>query len=485
MEPDVSLVGRVLAVTLAAPLLGSCDVIREIGEFCSQESLAVTTTSDLRRPCREGECSLWGAIAAANTCSSGMTVTIPEGSRIVLGIPPADAGSTPANTIFPAITGRLAIQGNGSEVARIRTVGAPPDRFFVIQPRGNLTISGLSLQGGGSDESPHEGGAILNHGTLTLQDVELAGNRSGLNGGAIENKGHLWIRGGRYLDNRTHGCDEHGGGAVHNAAGADTRVESGEFRNNQGCGGAILNAGRLVVVNSTFANNRGGGSSNNTYNHGGALMNEPVDLPAVATIVGSTFSGNRAMVGAAILNSSGGEMAVHSSTLSGNVAHVPCPACVAEDDLPSAASAAIASGGTLELRDVTIIANVCEDALPVCQGGIVVNGDAGRTSIRNSIIAEHPDGDCWDGPPSTAPSSLESIGTNLDSDSSCPGFTIHRPPNLGPLADNGGPTHTRAILPGSPALDVGTSCLARDQRGLPRPGSAADPCDLGAFEQQR
>ena len=55
-------------------------------------------------------------------------------------------------------------------------------------------------------------------------------------------------------------------------------------------------------------------------------------------------------------------------------------------------------------------------------------------------------------------------------------------PQLGPLADNGGPTLTMALLPGSPAIDAGTAlgAPATDQRGVPRPQGAG--VDIGAFE---
>ena len=55
-------------------------------------------------------------------------------------------------------------------------------------------------------------------------------------------------------------------------------------------------------------------------------------------------------------------------------------------------------------------------------------------------------------------------------------------PKLGPLADNGGPTLTMALLPGSPAIDAGNTSLAptTDQRGFPRPAGLA--ADIGAFE---
>jgi CSLREA domain-containing protein len=73
------------------------------------------------------------------------------------------------------------------------------------------------------------------------------------------------------------------------------------------------------------------------------------------------------------------------------------------------------------------------------------------------------------------------------------GVTAHniygQDPLLGPLADNGGPTPTHALLPGSPAIDHGSSDgLATDQRGQPRGFNfpayldAADGTDIGAYE---
>ena len=62
-------------------------------------------------------------------------------------------------------------------------------------------------------------------------------------------------------------------------------------------------------------------------------------------------------------------------------------------------------------------------------------------------------------------------------------------PLLGPLQDNGGPTWTCALLPGSPAIDQGTSGgLTTDQREVPRPydvptiPNASDGSDIGAYE---
>jgi hypothetical protein len=55
-------------------------------------------------------------------------------------------------------------------------------------------------------------------------------------------------------------------------------------------------------------------------------------------------------------------------------------------------------------------------------------------------------------------------------------------PLLGALADNGGPTQTRALSSGSPAIDAGnnSACPAADQRGILRPQGGG--CDIGAYE---
>jgi hypothetical protein len=66
---------------------------------------------------------------------------------------------------------------------------------------------------------------------------------------------------------------------------------------------------------------------------------------------------------------------------------------------------------------------------------------------------------------------------------------------LGPLQNNGGPTETMALLPGSPAIDSGnpSGCrdangdlLKADQRGEPRPNKEdSGACDRGAYELQK
>jgi hypothetical protein len=78
------------------------------------------------------------------------------------------------------------------------------------------------------------------------------------------------------------------------------------------------------------------------------------------------------------------------------------------------------------------------------------------------------------------------LGFQLDSESG------HNLPygvdvKFGPLADNGGPTMTHALLPGSPAIDAGSNPagLAFDQRGFNYARVSGTAADVGAFEVQR
>ena len=87
-------------------------------------------------------------------------------------------------------------------------------------------------------------------------------------------------------------------------------------------------------------------------------------------------------------------------------------------------------------------------------------------TLTNTIVANNGYSDCS--------GTITSAGYNLDGGNSC-GFTAtgdlqNTDPLLGPLADNGGPTQTHALLIDSPAIDAGddSACPSTDQRGFPR-----------------
>jgi hypothetical protein len=132
--------------------------------------------------------------------------------------------------------------------------------------------------------------------------------------------------------------------------------------------------------------------------------------------------------------------------------------------------------------------------------GTIAAASGAEIIVANSVIVEADD--LASG--ATCNGSLVSLGGNIESPTSDCGF--NQPTDmmgvtaeqlqLGPLQDNGGPTETHALLPGSVAidwipeamcLDADGEPLMTDQRGLPRPVAILGPepkCDVGAFEVQ-
>jgi parallel beta-helix repeat protein len=116
-------------------------------------------------------------------------------------------------------------------------------------------------------------------------------------------------------------------------------------------------------------------------------------------------------------------------------------------------------------------------------------------TVENTIIAASTTDNCngtiSDGPANNHQGHNLEYGTTTTA-SSCGFTTTSANPMLGPLIDNGGPTQTFALPPGSPAIDTGGTinpCIAvgvvsylcaADQRGIGRPQRGA--YDIGAFE---
>jgi cysteine-rich repeat protein len=146
---------------------------------------------------------------------------------------------------------------------------------------------------------------------------------------------------------------------------------------------------------------------------------------------------------------------------------------------------AVAHGSAAVFRNVTIVGNASSDG-----GGIFSVGPP--MTLKNSIVAGNVlGGDCS--------GAFTSEGYNIVGDATCnavdPTDHPNTDPQLGPLADNGGPGLTFLPRSGSPAIDGGdpAGCtdadgqpLTKDQRGLTRPtdgnsdGTAV--CDIGALE---
>jgi hypothetical protein len=146
------------------------------------------------------------------------------------------------------------------------------------------------------------------------------------------------------------------------------------------------------------------------------------------------------------------------------------------------------SGANATIQNSTITGN----AASVRGGGI---NNYGTLKVQNSIVAlQYMGDDCYNS------GSITSYGYNIESGTTC-GFTessdiqgvVSDELKLGPLADNGGPTYTHALLADSVAIDwipesfsLCVGGVSVDQRGAVRAGGAAETggpyCDVGAFE---
>jgi hypothetical protein len=163
---------------------------------------------------------------------------------------------------------------------------------------------------------------------------------------------------------------------------------------------------------------------------------------------------------------------------------------------------AAASGDvTIDLASSTVTGNSAQGATASAGGGLHLEASAGttRTTIRNTILSGNLGGnpECAAVLPSSGGViSIISQGFNIFG--STMGCTIAAGQGdisstdtlLGPLAENGGPTQTHALLPGSVAIDGGNpaGCLGQnggslpeDQRGMPRVSNGR--CDIGAYEK--
>ena len=195
----------------------------------------------------------------------------------------------------------------------------------------------------------------------------------------------------------------------------------------------------------------------------------------------TTITGNVSNRAGGVRNE--GQMNLRNVTVSGNAANSP-----------EAGVGGISQNGFAVLYNVTITNNtgVGNNAASFRGGGIQTSSGQ-ITVLKNSIIAENHGGlgpnDCVGQLSGDSKYGLigDTNGCNIPSYVST--FQLNVDPQLGPLANNGGPTRTH--LPGatSPALDTGyqfpppaaDGCEVRDQRGVPRP-QGSGPCDLGAVE---
>jgi hypothetical protein len=321
-----------------------------------------------------------------------------------------------------------------------------------------VTVASNSVATGGQG-----GGIYSGSGMLTLDDSTVADNRAaaaGVGGGIYDGSGTLTLHGSTVAGNIS--TTEGGGifalGLVvvdHSTIAANTIAAVAGLT-----GAGITARGSLLLTDSTVADNTGAaglfsaiffqierctisGNFNPSSGGGGIYQG------GHGIIDNSTIADNTALIGGGLLGSS---VTITHATIVGNHAL---------GQFGQGGGGMFITGHALFIGDSVVAGN---DAPPF--SGPDVDGPV-ISMLHNFIgIGDYSDG--W----STTGVDMDHVGTSDDP----------LDPLLGPLQDNGGPTLTRAPLPGSPLAHIFDLDLSQDQRGSFRvvghPGAvAANPAD--------
>jgi len=323
----------------------------------------------------------------------------------------------------PSVSGSITLTSAGLEIARNLSIIGPGPAVVTIN--GDLAFQVLHIDSGF---------------TVTVSGLTIANGRGGATGAGIFNEGNLTLSNCTIAGQRTATGD---GAGIYNNHNSLTLIQSTVANNTTAAGngaGIYNNDGTLTITNSTLSSNAISGSGN-----GGAIYVNS----GIASLTNVTLSGNTA----SSAGSQGGGIFINNATVN--------------------------------LTNTTIAGNRAGTA-----GGMRIN--MGSSNLRNTIVASNTADTAPDlsGTVHSAVSNL--IGVNSGLSGITQGVngnivgTAANPvnPNLGVLQNNGGPTLTRALLPGSPATDAGTAAgaPATDQRGFNRNVNLA--VDIGSYEYQ-
>ncbi|HEY0180426.1 MAG TPA: choice-of-anchor Q domain-containing protein [Dokdonella sp.] len=395
-------------------------------------TLVVTNCAD------DGDGSLRAAIAAAG-----------EGDTIDLGRLSC-ARITLATGAIPVMLDELTITGPGADALAID--GGGVDRVFLHYGGGTFTLRALTVSGGRNRTSGFDvagGGCIASAGYVNLDQAAV---RDCYAGGEGAYGGAIYAFSLTAYESTLSGNTAYG---VHAAAGTAA------------FGGAAF-VYTTQLLHSTVSGNVAAHldvEGRTSYDIGGGLISVLGGL-LISSTVDSNYSEGRGG-GIATFN----DFALYNSTVSGNVA-------------------ATSGGGGLFLRrpaglsatSSTIAANHAATG-----GGVWSNSES--LTLESSIVADNfaaaGAADLQDDMPATVAGSNDLIGA-ASATVVPPPDTLYANPRLAPLAYNGGPTRTHALLPDSPAIDAGNNvaALPYDQRGAEFARIYGAAPDIGAFERQ-
>jgi hypothetical protein len=293
------------------------------------------------------------------------------------------------------------------------------------------------------------GGIALLNATVSDCAVSTSGTVDAL-GGGLRALREVVLRRSRVTGNRAHAAhgDADGGGihALYVVSAFQNTVSDNAVRgdgSHYARGGGIFASGYLRLDETTI--------SGNQADAGAGLYVGNSDQFVAPVLTNVTISGNRAS-GAAGGFFADRSIKVYNSTITANAAGFGEGAGI------------YLMAGSAELHSTIVAGNSTSDGLVADD----IGGHAAAfvSGAHNLVIA----------------SSIQ-----------VPPDTINADPMLGPLADNGGPVQTHALLRGSPAIDAGENPrnLYNDERGFSCPPSGAcqliertvgPATDIGAYE---
>lgn len=263
------------------------------------------------------------------------------------------------------------------------------------QKDATLSITGSSFS---NNSSLYQGVVVLNMGDVNIRESNFTSNSAILYEGGMKRQGGVIFNAGNasVADSVFTANSSELGGAIINVWNSIVSIRESSFMNNAATeGGAIDNYGRASIRGSIF-------TGNSATEDGGAIDGNSKHV--VLTVTDSVFIGNSAGdEGGAIRNSEDSEVEVSQSMFRDNSA---------ED------GGAIYSWAELNVIRSTFINNSAVE-----EGGGIANHST--ASIKDSILADNPGGDCHLG----RKGELFESGNNHISDGTC------RATWSGPLTD--------------------------------------------------
>jgi len=421
-----------------------------------------------------GKCTLEDAVAAINTAApknacpagDGADDTVDLGfftspTTLTFTLPsPADPNS--ALALSKPATIRAGVDASGNplvSLARSTVSGTPA--FRLLSTSADLSLRGVAMRNG---ISPDLGGALNASGSaaLTITNSTFSGNTAGASGGAIAadcgdiTLSHATVSGnsatknggGVYASNYLVG----GGHCVSVITLASSKVTGNQTATGSG-GGVYSFYGNVYATFSTFDSNHAGGD------RGGGVY-----AYINASLYYSTVSNNSSSVGAGGVGAAN-EIYLGNSTVAGNYS---IGATAGLEAFRVSIFFSTITGNTVGPQNYPLGGMAFLASAYIV--GSIVAGNAGGQIIGEASVQGHNNIFGSNGPGQSITLPPDSMNCN---------------PLLAPLADNGGPTKTMALMDGSCALNRGPAFAPdfhSDQRGARFARRVGSATDIGAFE---